>query len=628
MGKIDDLLDCAEEFTRSQTERLNSEITFVRAFQDVSDTLKSGIVTQIMTGGFLSAPLPSTGLEDILAINDLISSPAAATDFINQQQNFVTSAVDKLIDPSLPTGFSDVFSDALQGFVSSAVSDATTAAFEAIQNRVIGTGQQLSNTTARAQGVLFGSPGEVQETGRSVYDGTKRAFNKAFSLAGLAITADPAAIFGLAGVSITGLNGSLTIENQKLAEAQSLVNDIVVLCAEFTSSFYGVADVANIETSRGLLQEADSQLVTVRSRMLTLGAFNSEQFTLAKDKVEDASDALDQGLTTNPKIAEINSKLNRLEILVDEIDSDHGKAISVKNNVEGSITFWLQDRIFGSLFAGQIHNVQTEIRSIIESMDSALVSSRRGLIIPLLAVWRAQLLLTLQTMCALPAEINKYLDDDPDTFRSDLQVTIDALNAIPDFVIDLFVSTTTSFIKSVRQKLAVPVALSSITSFAVAVGTEIAGATSFISSVTTALNSHVFPNTATETLAANLVSLFDSAGMDRAVQLLQNSDLTAFFALTSKTASFTGALLAEIDDAIQCLRDQPGTLQQGITALQEVQDFVFNTKRSEELLTVTFGQFRDGAIDDVTGIGIPQIQSVDATIQRVAADLVGGPCDT
>lgn len=632
MARIANLVQSTGVFTRTQTERLNAEVAFINAFPNVSDTLKQGIVNQIMNNGFLSAALPGVGLSDLLASNDLISDPLLATDYITQQTNFVTAALDKIIDPSLPTGISDVFSDAIQGFARSAISDGSKAAFESIQNRVVGTSrasaqQQLSNTTARNAGVIFGSPGKVQEVDRSIYDGTKKTFNKVFTLAGLVISSNPAAIFGLASTSITALNSALQVEATKLAEWQSLLDDIVFLTDEIASEFYDVADVTNTENSQDLLGEADSILITVRSKMLTLDSFDKTQFEAAKDKIEQASDALDQELDVNPKIAEINSKLDRLEVLLGEIAAEHNASLSIKADLEDSIDFWLQDRIFGSLFAGQINNVQTEIRSIIDSMTFVIANPRRGILIPLVAAWRGQLILILQTMSALPAEIEQYFDDDPEGFRIDLQTTVDDLDAITDFSIVLFVAQGQIFIDAVRRKLVVPVSQTEIEAFATAVGTEIAGADTFVSSVTTILDAHVLPSDETNTLATNLVASFENIGADRAAQILQNSDFSQFFTLTAETSSFTGALLSILNETIRCLLQQPGILRTGLEALRQAQQSILNVKRAEELLAITFGQFRDNAIDAVIGFDLPQIQQLDAAIRRAADLLLGGPCD-
>jgi hypothetical protein len=633
MGKIQDLLDCAEEFSRSQTERLNNEVRFIEAFPNVTDTLKNALVDQIMNRGFLSATVPSTGLSDLFALTDLISDPVAAPDFITQQSSLVRAAIDKVVDASLPTGVSDALSDSLQSFVQATIGNSSVAALEAVQNRVAGLSQanaqqQLANTSGRSETVPFGSPSAVEEVKRSTYDASKRSFNTAYALTGLVVSADPSSIFGLTDQAIANLGVTITGENDRLVEAGSLIADIVILCAEFTAGFYDVANTENIANAQNDLLLADSQLINVRSKMLNLGIFDSFGFNQAKASVENAQDDLDQGLGVNPKISEINSKLDRLEKLLQEIQSEHGGVLGAKANVEGSINFWLQDRIFGALFAGQIQNVQTEIRSIIDSMESGLDNPRRGIIIPLIAVWRAQILLILQTMCALPDEISKYLDDDPNGFRVNLQVTIDALAALTDEQVDLLVAQGQAFIDSVRRKLVVPVAIAEIEALALSTATEIATTVAYLASVESVVTSHVASVGTAELFGENLISLFDSLGMDRAASVLRAGDFTTFFSLTAQTSSFTGALLSEIDDLIICLQGEPGTTQTGLVALQEIQDFVFNTKRAEELLTTTFGQFRDNAIDDVTSFELPQIQSVDASVKRVAEQLVGGPCDT
>ncbi len=632
MGLIDDTLTASLQFTTAQVQRLNSQILFIGSFSNVTDTIKQNLVNQIMNVGFLSATTPLTGLSDLLADTNLITSPLSAVDFIAQQTELVASAIDKVVDPSLPTGISDVLADNAQSFVQDLIPNSSDAAFQAIQNRVLGVSeasaqQQLAGTLARNLTIPFGANSVVEEVERDVYDGTKKAFNKAFSLAGLTISADPSAIFGIIGNSITLLLSAIDTEDTKLDEIDSLVADLNVLAADFTPAFYNTDDVANIRSSRDLLSDADDTLINVRSRMLTQGIFSSTLFGSAKSKVEEAEQALDQGLTVTPKLSEIISKVDRMDLLLDEIASEHSAVIDVKTNVESSVSFWQQERVFGAIFAGQIQNVQTEIRSIIESMGTAIDSPRRGITIPLLSVWRAQLLLILQTMCALPDEIDAYFSQDPDGLKADLDTTISNFSSITDVNVDLLVSQGQAYTGSIRRASAVPVDLNTIISLGVAVTTETGITKTFLADLNLEATNHVQPGQDVLDTSSNIRLLFETLGMDRTVSVIDKGDFATFFTLDSKTATFTGQLLSNLDRLILCLLGESGAFQLGLDALQLIQEQIFNVKRAEELLTVTFGQFRDSAIDSIIGFDLPFIQKISATIQVIVSGLTDGPCD-
>ncbi len=632
MGLIDDTLTASLQFTTAQAQRLNSQVLFIGSFSDVTDTIKQGLVDQIMNVGFLSAATPLTGLSDLLADTNLIASPLSAVDFIAQQTDLVASAIDKVVDPSLPTGISDVLADNAQSFVQDLIPNSSDAAFQSIQNRVLGISeasvqQQLAGTLARNLTIPFGSNSAVEEVGRDVYDGTKKAFNKAFSLAGLTISADPSTIFGIVGNSITILLTAIDAETAKLDEIDSLVAALDVLAADFTPDFYNTDDVANIRSSRDLLSDADDTLINVRSRMLTQGIFSNTLFGSAKSKVEEAEQALDQGLAVTPKLSEIISKVDRMDLLLSEIEAEHNSVIDVKTNVESSISFWQQERVFGAIFAGQIQNVQTEIRSIIESMGTAIDNPRRGTTIPLLSVWRAQLLLILQTMCALPDEIEAYFNQDPDGIKADLDTTISNFLAISNVNVDLLVSQGRSYTGSIRRALAIPVDLSTIISLGVAVTTETGQTKTFLADLGLEAASHVQPDQDVLDTSSNIRLLFETLGMDRTVSIIDKGDFATFFTLDSKTATFTGQLLSNLDRLILCLLGEAGAFQLGLDALQLIQEQIFNVKRAEELLTVTFGQFRDNAIDSIIGFDLPFIQQISATIQVIVSGLSDGPCD-
>ena len=74
MGLIDDTLTASLQFTTAQVLRLNSQILFIGSFSDVTDTIKQSLVDQIMDVGFLSSATPLTGLSDLLADTNLITS--------------------------------------------------------------------------------------------------------------------------------------------------------------------------------------------------------------------------------------------------------------------------------------------------------------------------------------------------------------------------------------------------------------------------------------------------------------------------------------------------------------------------------------------------------------------------
>lgn len=623
MGRVAALSSCASDFLRTQVTRLNREVSFARSFSNIVDRLQDGVIDRIMERGFLSSAIDSTGLEDIFADAGIISSVSSAQEFIDIQREFLVSVIDQEINPANNTGISEPLSGSIARFVRENLLNSTEESVLGFSNRELGT------VSTRNQVIPFGNPGNVGAVGRELFDSVTQTFNRTFSVSGLSIMSDPAAIFGIANQSVLELQSVLTEMDAKIIEADSLTDDIVTLSADITDEFYDVDNKSNIEASIAKLQDADDLLINVRSNIFNTSVFSEGLFLSARGNVEDAEKELRLGLSTEPNLGELFNKLDRLEGLLTEIREVSDRSVSIKENLELVVPFWTDTQIFASLFSGQVHNIQLEVRSIIESQQALLDNTQKRSIAPLVTVWRSQLLLLVQTMAALPSEVADYLDSDPSGFKSDQESLAADLVLIPDFDASLIVSQGSAFISEVRRKITIPVDQSIIVALSIAFKAELAKGSLYVLDMIAAIGSFPAPSSEAQQLGQDLIDSFNFLGLDRAGDLLRKSDFENFFALTPETATFTGALLAEINALIACLESQVviGLARNGLTLLQQMQDVIFNIKRGEDLIATTLGRFKDLAINDIIGRELPILKQIRDSIDRIAGILDGTFCD-
>lgn len=623
MGRVSTLSSFASDFLRTQVTRLNREVAFARSFTNIVDQLQNGIIDKIMTKGFLSSTIGNTGLEDIFVNSGIISAVSSGQQFIDSQREFLVSVIDQEINPANNTGISEPLNGSIAKFVRDNLSTATDESVLGFSNR------ELGSSSTRNQVVPFGNPGTAGEVDRSLLDSVNSTFNRAFSISGLSIMSDPDAIFGIANQTVLELQSVLEELDSKITEADGLADDIVALSADITDDFYDVDNKSNIEESIVELQNADNQLINVRSRIFNTNTFSEGLFLSARSDVEDAEVALRFGLPTEPKLGELFNKLDRLESLLTEIQDASNRSVAIKANLELVVPFWSDTQIFASLFSGQVHNIQLEIRSLIESMEALLDNTQKRAVAPLITTWRSQLLLLVQTMAALPSEVSEYLNTDPGGFKADQESLAADLVLIPDFDASLIVSQGAAFISEVRKKITIPVDQSIIVAFSVALKNELAKGTVYASDMTAVIGTFTPPSSEAQELGENLINSFESLGLDRASDLLRQSNFEDFFELTAETATFTGALLSEINALIACLESQVivGLARSGLTLLQQMQDVIFNIKRGEDLIATTLGRFRDLAINNIIGRELPILKQIRDSINRVAGILGGTFCD-
>lgn len=613
MGRIDDFIAAAREFFRKDVRRLNNELAFAKNISTRQSRLQDSIVARFADDGLIGSGTP--GINTQLETLGIVDNIAGAPDIAESTRRLTNSSVDTLLDPSQAISLSGALNSAAGDFAKDLIS---------VDGLAFGPDFSFTNVLQ----TLVGDNIDVSQVPTSLSDVTQRAFIKTMNTVSLSLVSSPDTLFGIFNVSIGGLSASATVQVGKLDEIISLQAEIIVLVASLTDDFYSTVIFDAIKKSERELADADSLLTNVRSQMISLGVFAESQFRNAQTRVDRAQDALDFDITTAPRILEINTKLDRLEQILNEAAAGVDEIVEINANLEGAEQDLLESRAFGILFASQVHLIQIEIRSLILSMQGAIAIGRAAIAVPLMAIWRTQLVILSQLMSGLPEEFKKYLATDPQGFKADFDITVDALALLGDSGVDLLVSQGKAFVRQVRSALGNSVFLVGISALGAALEIATNATKAFTKDVEAITQAHANPPTAVAEFGEEIFGLLNNQGLDRAEDFLRKGDIVGMLEMSRESATFSGETLRSINDIISCLETEPdGTIDlTGLNQAKEIQNFFSNVQRAEALLTTTHEQFKSAATQSIQKIELPRTRRIKNLVDRLEPTLRASGC--
>jgi hypothetical protein len=613
MGIIDDFINNSREFFRKDVNRLNNELSFAESISTQQSRLQDSIVARFADDGLIGSGIP--GINTQLETLGIVDTIAGAPDIAASTRRLTSFAIDALLDPSQLISLSGALNTAAGDFVK-----------DLIPVDILAFGPDFSFTNVLE--TVVGDNLAVSQVSTSLADVTQQAFIRTMNTTSLSLVASPDTLFGIFDISIGSLSASATVQIGKLDEIITLQAEIIALIASLTDDFYSTAIFDAIEESAGDLEAADFFLTNVRSQMISLGVFAESQFRNAQFRVDQAQEALDFDITTTPRILEINAKVDRLEQILAEVESGVNEIVEINSNLEGVEQDLLGSRALGMLFASQVHLIQVETRSLITSMQAAITVGRAALAVPLMAVWRTQLVILSQLMSGLPEEFKKYLSTDPQGFKADFDITVNALAALGDSGVDILVAQGKAFIRQVRLALGNQAFLAGIAALGAAVEVAANTTKSFTQGVESATQAHISPPSEVTEFGNSLFGLLDNQGLDRAGDFLRKGDIVGMLEMSRESATYSGQTLKSINDIIACLETEPeGTIDlTGLNQAKEVQNFFSNIQRSEALLSTTFGQFKSAATRSIQKIELPRTRRIKNLVDRLEAPLRASGC--
>jgi hypothetical protein len=618
--------------TRSEKIKRQSDQVVERETERIQQNSKTINATNSDPASRVQADITDKIAADTLqsAIDDgLIDDATQVPQFQAQVGALSASAVNGVANPGANSGLSQALATGESDFAARVMRDSTGAKeIQSISNRSL-SGDSGLPTSASSNNILHGSGGVVQQSSRGTFDNTKKAFNTAFGLLGMAIGFDPELFVG-------AYSSASVRTNSKVARMQGLINRCLIIDARvidlvqnLDDAFFEVPETENVRAAATFLRSSDIQLTQVRSQMITLGAFPSGLFEAAKNGVRNADDALDDDLEVTVPTAEIYALLDELEKLLTDIEALLNDMDDSLDGLTNGLDQFIESRTFGAVFAGMVQMVQTEIRSLVENMEVTLVVPRRAIINSSIPLWRVQLKLIEKTMCGLAENIQNYLDDDPNEFVADIGTAIDALANSRVFrdTIEEFVAVQRQFIQGVRRVLELNTGLLAVLAFGARAALTGGQGVSQLDVVSAALTLFPIPSDAILGRADDLVKLLDQFGLDRASESLQNADFEGLFAMTALTATFTGAALDQTTEAIRCVESQEFARRQDLELLTEVQAILLEQKQLEDLASQTFNQWKERAIDRINSVELPIVQTLDQKVRELVSNFAGTPCD-
>lgn len=614
MAIVSELLRDADRFFQTKVTNLNNEVAFADSIQTEQGDLQSGIVSRLANDGLIATG--GIGLNQKLELAGLVPSIAGAPFIADFAKNLLDETVSNIIDPIRNTGISGVLNTALGDFAKN---------FVPVDDLQFGIETSVSSIAE----TFVGDNNTVSELSKGLTDSTQLSFTRMIGSIGLTLITDPSSIFGVTDGVIDAISVTAGVNSQKLEEIISLEAEIINLLLSLTNDYYEVELFDKIRLSRNKLESADDVLINVRSQMISLGIFAESLFLTAKEQVNQAEQLLDFDITTDPRVLEINDRVDRLEQLLDEAAKEGNEVIESRTNLTNVIGDLLQSRAFGMVFAGQIQKIQLEIRSIIRSMDEARRVKRAAIASPLSTLWRTQLIMLSQVMDALPEEIKQYLTTDPDGFKVNFDVTINAMNLLGDPGIDALVSQGRAFVGAVRSALGNKAFLTTVSALGTAMNAEATSIKGFMDAIIVIGASHIKTPAAVQEFFNIFGRLLEKGGLDRAADLLKFGDINGLLTLDTLGGTYSGALQTKISTLIKCIEDEPsGTIDRtGLNALKEVQDFFANVRRGEALLASTFETFKDKAKENIRQIEMPALRRIKNKIDRIGDQLTGTKCD-
>lgn len=587
-----DLTSALNKYQSLELDRLSKEVNFIDKISTNIDTVLSNV-----TDGLFQTLSPK------------ISAQTTTQEDKDLAKSLLTSAVDKVSDPSLVSGISDTVNRGIADSVGFALgSYSASNLIGTIANRATGTSDRLLTQ------IPSGSLGTAGQVDQGIYDTSKKVANKVFNTLGATLQYSPNVIPQFAQVALTGFVGRNTQLSGNFTHFNSLVGSVATNCAAIDSSYYAVDQFQKALDGRSELLTADARLVRVRSKIIYGSGFDEYTYELARDNVEAAAAIFATNGNPVNLIIEIDGLLSALDYLIKSLEDAYNFMYAQYLNMIDFMSTFLSRMLFSGPMLAITNMIQAELRSIIRSVE-AVVARRQPAILPFhMRLWWLQCLALAEQMYLTPAAVTDYFNTDPDGYIADYVPVSSGLSAIPmGSDIELLKNQVTQLRFLVTKKLQVDVPATSIVNLASQMVADNTTRIANISSASAAANLYSVPVSGVVT---SLMSALTEAGMDRARSAVETGDTTALFAMTADDASSVGKFDADITAAVKEAESNPSRTFDGTAALTEAHRYVRNQKRSRELNAATFSRFKEDAKEYKVREDIPETQRMAALVER------------
>jgi len=586
-------------FIKVELTRLGQEVKFINEINSTIDFMVGSMVDKMMEK-IEPSIIQNTNLpEDNTVVRSL-----------------VTNALYKALDNKMVTGTSDMVNRRPGELFSQITGDSETAnLISSISNRA-GDGMPSSLPS-----VGRGSFREADDISEDIYDIINRLYTKIFNIIGMLIPEEPSmvAVFAKMALDI------FVRASDKIAASISRFDELSIIvrddCAALDASYYLVDHMEVARLAQGHLESADLKLVNVRARIINSNVVDEYRYGLAKDDIQNAIDVLaDNGGPAN-RVQEIMGALDEMEVILVQLEGDY---TSLEDSL-GHLQVYMDE--FGANYdstgtvLGVMTNIQSEIRSTINSMDIAISRGQISIMHENNRRWWLQLIAIIEEMGLLPGSVQDYFATDPDGYIDNYNVVVafplQALS-LPD--IGILRGQFDQLKYWVSRRLASDVPMTQINDIVSQMGADNLTRTNEMASATAIANSYDAPISET---ASQVPALLGDVGMDRAQDLFNAGNWSEFFFLSPQNSTYLGQLESSVGESIEAASQSSTVTVDGLAAMNEVLMFVRDKKRARDTLASTFTTTKSLGLDFKVNFEIPTVQRIFAFIDRFVTEVSG-----
>jgi len=596
MVLVNELTTIARQHVKTELSRLSNEIGFV----DKIDTTIDDMVGAIVEGVFTKIQ------PDIIQHTNLPED-------LEMVKSLIFNAIYKSIDPSQLTGISDIVNRRPGEIVGQFIgSSKSSNLISSISNRVGGLNSLGISRISR------GSFGSVDTIPGEVYDASDRIYNKIFNVVGLILTINPGLVPQLGAGSTSNFSEKASAVSSSLTRFSELSQSISDNVVAIDSSYYTIDHFGKTIISQSHLEDADKKMVNVRSKLLFAGAFDEFRYGLAKQDVRDAADALSSYGNSNNKINEILGAVDELDYLMTDIEDNYFILDSHLSSLKDYMNEFKSQFSSQSSITGLLDNIQSEIRSIISSMDAVIAKNQISIMPYHERRWWLELMSLVEQMGMVPSQVGDYYTSDPDGYIADYNTNVALpLQSINLSDIGLLSSQLKQLKYWVNKKLDANIIVTPIVNLVSQIISDNSSRLSDISNASSIASGYSVP---ISTDVINLVGLLKDTGMDRASDFLVQGRWKDFFSMDSSNATYLGNMGLVIKDSIS---SAPSNITlDGLAALTDAYTEIRNQKRARDLLATTFSTFKDLALSFKVNYEIPEVQKLNSDVERYTSEII------
>jgi hypothetical protein len=596
---LDELVAEGNKHVRVELTRLSREVAFIDEIDTTVDSMIGAVVEGVYT-----------------KISPVISSYTNLPEDKEELKSLIYNAVYKSVNPSILTGISDIINRRPGEIVGQMVGKSGISnLISSISNRV------GSLVPSGVSSVVRGTFSAAEEISEAIHSPADQIYNTIFNVTGLNFTMQPGIIPELARntLDLFSSNGGSVIE--RLQRFSDICQVILDDCTALDSTYYSTDQFTKTRDAQESLDYADQYLVNVRSKLIYSSTFDGYRYGLAKQNVQDAADILaDNGNPVN-RINEILGGSQELDYIIVDLDNQYNATQTHLENLKVFMPEFRDNFSADSALIGVLNNIQSEIRSIILSMDGVLAKAQPSIMPYYERRWWIQLLALIEKMSMIPASVDDYFTTDPDGYIYDYNTNIaDNLDPISLSDLTLLQGQLKQLKYHVGKKLDSNVSISSI---AAIVSQILSDNNTRMNAIAQAISIAGGYAVKIGDMTRNILSLFKGTGMDRAYDMLTHGDWKTFFTLDIPGATYLGQLEKTTRKMINEVRDYSYTVD-GLAALQEVHTFIRNQKRSRDVLATTFTSTKDLALGFKVNEEIPSVQRISSKIDRFRSEMSNG----